>query len=259
MMKSELATSILREGGSSGVVSTGGPGRRLELGQFSMFQRISYNRLFNLVSGVVPATLFFVLVRAETKRLWLFFNRPELAGTDAQFYAIVTSSFSKILFMSLMIALFLFRLQPVSKAKGIMPRLTAVVGTFFMFLLILFPAATPSLLQTLIGTSLVVLGTAFSIIAVGTLGRSFSIMAEARRLVTRGVYSIVRHPLYLAEEIAVLGIVVQVFSLPAVLLLTLHVAIQIRRMENEETVLKNAFPEYETYMVQTRRLIPGVY
>jgi protein-S-isoprenylcysteine O-methyltransferase Ste14 len=128
-----------------------------------------------------------------------------------------------------------------------------------MFLLILFPAATPSLLQTLIGTSLVVLGTAFSIIAVGTLGRSFSIMAEARRLVTRGVYSIVRHPLYLAEEIAVLGIVVQVFSLPAVLLLTLHVAIQIRRMENEETVLKNAFPEYETYMVQTRRLIPGVY
>ena len=128
-----------------------------------------------------------------------------------------------------------------------------------MFLLILFPAATPSLLQTLIGTSLVVLGTAFSIIAVGTLGRSFSIMAEARRLVTRGVYSIVRHPLYLAEEIAVLGIVVKVFSLPAVLLLTLHVAIQIRRMENEETVLKNAFPEYETYMVQTRRLIPGVY
>ncbi len=79
-----------------------------------------------------------------------------------------------------------------------------------MFLLILFPAATPSLLQTLIGTSLVVLGTAFSIIAVGTLGRSFSIMAEARRLVTRGVYSIVRHPLYLAEEIAVLGIVVKV-------------------------------------------------
>ncbi len=128
-----------------------------------------------------------------------------------------------------------------------------------MFLLILFPAATPSLLQTLIGTSLVVLGTAFSIIAVGTLGRSFSIMAEARRLVTRGVYSIVRHPLYLAEEIAVLGIVVKVFSLPAVLLLTLHVAIQIRRMENEETVLINAFPEYETYMVQTRRLIPGVY
>jgi len=37
-------------------------------------------------------------------------------------------------------------------------------------------------------------------------------MAEARRLVTSGPYRLVRHPLYLAEELAVVGIFVQ--SLP---------------------------------------------
>ncbi len=84
-------------------------------------------------------------------------------------------------------------------------------------------------------------------------------MAEARELVTRGPYAFVRHPLYLAEEIAVLGAIVIFLSLPAVLLLFLHVAIQIQRMRNEEAVLQQAFPEYAAYMANTSRAIPGVY
>jgi protein-S-isoprenylcysteine O-methyltransferase Ste14 len=58
-----------------------------------------------------------------------------------------------------------------------------------------------------ISTRLLLGGNALAVLVLVQLGRSFSIMAEARRLVTSGVYRWVRHPLYLAEELAVIGIV----------------------------------------------------
>jgi hypothetical protein len=90
------------------------------------------------------------------------------------------------------------------------------------------------------------------------LGRSFSVMAEARQLVTAGVYRHVRHPLYLAEEIAAVGCAMQFFSLWAVLLLAAQIAFQLRRMANEERVLTQSFPEYARYRQNTARLIPGL-
>jgi protein-S-isoprenylcysteine O-methyltransferase Ste14 len=89
------------------------------------------------------------------------------------------------------------------------------------------------------------------------LGKAFSIMAEARRLVTHGPYRYVRHPLYVCEEIAVIGIFIQVMSPMALMIFVLHAVCQIRRMLNEERVLQAAFPEYENYARRTPRLIPA--
>ena len=88
---------------------------------------------------------------------------------------------------------------------------------------------------------------------------SFSIMAEARQLATSGAYRFVRHPLYLAEEIATIGGVIQFFSIWTALLLVVQIACQIRRMRNEEIVLMEVFPEYSNYKRKTPRIIPGVY
>ena len=99
----------------------------------------------------------------------------------------------------------------------------------------------------------------FSIYSIFCLGRSVSIMAEARRLVTHGPYARIRHPLYLGEEIVLLGITLEFISPWAVALLICQWAFQMRRMSYEELVLKGAFPEYETYMARTARLIPGFY
>ena len=89
------------------------------------------------------------------------------------------------------------------------------------------------------------------------LGRAFSIMPEARRLVTHGPYRLIRHPLYLCEEIAVIGIFIQVVSPLAAALLILHAGFQFQRMLNEEKVLSATFPDYEDYARQTPRLIPA--
>ncbi len=105
-------------------------------------------------------------------------------------------------------------------------------------------------------SSLVVVGMLMAFAVLRWLGRAFSIMAEARRLVTHGPYRLVRHPLYICEELAVIGIFVQVISPLAVIIFLMHAAIQFRRMLNEEAVLRETFPEYERYARQTPRLIP---
>jgi protein-S-isoprenylcysteine O-methyltransferase Ste14 len=69
----------------------------------------------------------------------------------------------------------------------------------------------------------------------------------------------VRHPLYLFEEIASLGILLQFFSPYTALVFLVHIVIQIQRMKNEETVLEKVFPEYKYYKATTARVIPKVY
>jgi len=98
-----------------------------------------------------------------------------------------------------------------------------------------------------------------SVAALCQLGRSFSVMAESRQLVTSGPYRFLRHPLYLTEEIAIIGLFMQFVSLWTALFLAVHVAIQLRRIHNEETVLSAKFPEYAAYKRNTSRLIPGIY
>jgi protein-S-isoprenylcysteine O-methyltransferase Ste14 len=84
-------------------------------------------------------------------------------------------------------------------------------------------------------------------------------MAETRQLVTTGPYRFVRHPLYLAEEIAMVGVFVQFASVYTALLLAAQIAFQLRRMHNEELVLTASFPEYAAYQRHTARLVPGIY
>jgi protein-S-isoprenylcysteine O-methyltransferase Ste14 len=150
-------------------------------------------------------------------------------------------------------------MRPTGKARGIEPRVSALIGTFLFTVVVLFPRRELSPIGATVSTLLTLAGNAFAIAVLTRLRGSFSIMAEARRLVTSGVYRFVRHPLYLAEEIAMIGVVMQYLSLWTLLLLAAQIAFQLRRMHNEEVVLGKSFPEYAAYKANTARLIPGIY
>jgi protein-S-isoprenylcysteine O-methyltransferase Ste14 len=86
------------------------------------------------------------------------------------------------------------------------------------------------------------------IIARLPLGSAFSFRAEARHLVTSGLYSRVRHPVYLFSTLAALSVLLTLQIWP---LLALGVAlspISWLRMRREERVLAAAFgQQYERY------------
>jgi protein-S-isoprenylcysteine O-methyltransferase Ste14 len=84
-------------------------------------------------------------------------------------------------------------------------------------------------------------------------------LPEARRLVTNGPYSVIRHPLYLGEAVAFVGVTLQYLSPWALALLALQCIFQLERMKNEELVLLQAFPDYHDYAARTARLVPGLY
>ncbi len=87
----------------------------------------------------------------------------------------------------------------------------------------------------IVSTVLILVGSAAAVVALLRLGRSFSMMAEARRLVTSRSYRYMRHPLYLAEELAIIGLFLQFALLWTMLLLGVRIAFQLRCMRNEET------------------------
>ena len=207
---------------------------------------------------LLPGSFFLFLAMLKARDLLTWIDRHEAASGWA-FYATLGSRISILLFFLLMVTLFVVRSRPRRKAAGFLPRATAILGTFSMSLVPLFPHRVWGPAQMIAGTLLTLVGGLLSVYVLAELGRSFSIMAEARGLVTRGSYALVRHPLYLAEEIAVLGVVVQSLSAMTLLVFALHLFFQLRRMKNEEHVLGQAYPEYQAYQRRTARLIPGVY
>jgi protein-S-isoprenylcysteine O-methyltransferase Ste14 len=155
----------------------------------------------------------------------------------------------------------LVRDTPVAQAAGWQPRVSALVGTNLVFIGILFlaPRTDLGIFYHLLSAGLILTGNLLGIYVLSHLGRSFSIMAEARKLVSDGPYGVIRHPLYLAEQIAILGIFIQYASLAAALLITVHFTFQIQRMLNEEMILGATFPEYAAYMARTARLVPAIW
>jgi protein-S-isoprenylcysteine O-methyltransferase Ste14 len=175
-------------------------------------------------------------------------------------YAIhIATRLSTAAFLLLMAAAVVLRTRPSGKASGLEPRIAALVGSFVMYGVLFFPRRDLSLAAEIIATLLMMIGNAGAVIALSQLGRSFSVMAETRQLVTTGPYRFVRHPLYLAEEIAIVGVFLQFASLWTTLLLVVQIAFQLRRMHNEELVLSVSFPEYVEYRQTTAHLIPGIY
>jgi len=84
------------------------------------------------------------------------------------------------------------------------------------------------------------------------LGRAFAVTPQAKALVTRGLYSRVRHPMYIAVDIAICGVALAAQRWWILLVLLILVPLQIRNSRNERALLLAKFgDEYRTYEQNT--------
>ena len=188
-----------------------------------------------------------------------YMREADPALPSALYVLNIAMRLSVIAYLVVIAASVLVRLRPARKARGVEPRISALIGTFLLTAVVILPRRDLSPVAGLVSALLTTAGSALAVVVLAQLRGSFSIMAESRELVTTGVYRIVRHPLYLAEEIAAIGVAMQFFSPWTVLVLAVQIGFQLRRMRNEEVVLTASFPEYLAYRTRTARILPGIY
>jgi protein-S-isoprenylcysteine O-methyltransferase Ste14 len=170
------------------------------------------------------------------------------------------SVFSIGIYMLMIASLYVLRLRPINKFAGFWPAATALLGGFLLYGLVwLDPRNDLPPWIEIMACILILIGNIFAVYILTKLGRSFSILPEGRQLVTTGPYKIIRHPLYVAEALTILGTMILFFSPAAVILVIVQTALQLGRIHYEERILCATFPEYKKYARHTARLIPGVY
>lgn len=114
-----------------------------------------------------------------------------------------------------------------------------------------------------LGVALFIVGGALRIWPVFVLGRRFSglvAIQPGHRLVTGGIYGMIRHPSYLGLLAGALGWALAFRSGIGVVLALLNLLPLVARIRAEERLLTDQFgAEYEAYRRRTWRLMPGLY
>ena len=166
---------------------------------------------------------------------------------------------SSALFFLVIIYFLIARVTPVSRSKGLFPRIIAVMGTFVGSTMLYLPVANLSLPTLIISNMLILVGSAMAIVVMSYLGQSFAIIPEARKLTMSGPYALVRHPLYVVEVLIMLGAALEFQQPWSMLILITVLILQYCRTIFEERVLEAEYPQYRDYKRRTPRFIPGLY
>jgi protein-S-isoprenylcysteine O-methyltransferase Ste14 len=113
------------------------------------------------------------------------------------------------------------------------------------------------------GVAIYAIGGVLRLAPVFVLGRRFSglvAIQPGHRLVTTGIYGLIRHPSYLGLLVTVLGWGLAFRAGVGVIIAALMLPVVIARIESEERLLSETFgAEYEAYRARSWRLVPYVY
>jgi protein-S-isoprenylcysteine O-methyltransferase Ste14 len=152
-------------------------------------------------------------------------------------------------------ALFLVRRAPDQLSRRPLAWIAAPIGSFAMLLARPGAGGLPHLLCEV----LQMVGLSVAVVSLGTLGRSFGLVAADRGIKTGGPYKLVRHPAYAGYLIGYLGYVLENPSIRNVVLLCVSTVFQLVRIREEEAVLEGD-AAYHRYRRAVRyRLVPRLY
>lgn len=79
------------------------------------------------------------------------------------------------------------------------------------------------------------------------------------KFVKRGIYSVIRHPMYLSVILFVLGCLIYFQAVWSYFPFLLLVYFFTQKIKFEENLLTEKFPEYKSYRMETKKLLPFIY
>ena len=129
--------------------------------------------------------------------------------------------------------------------------LTLAVGTA---LVVVVRQYAPAMWGTMeyFGLCLAVIGFILWTVARFQLGKSLTVSAQARQLVTAGIYSKIRNPIYVFGSSLIVGLILAVGRPILLLAFLIIIPLQIVRARKESAVLEAAFGEpYRAYRAST--------
>ncbi len=98
-----------------------------------------------------------------------------------------------------------------------------------------------------LGVLLSIVATIAWIISRIQLGKNFEVLPVAKSLKTHGIYSKIKHPIYVFSTIAYLGIFIATKDFFIGVMFIFIVFIQIWRARRENKILKKNFSDYDEY------------
>lgn len=135
--------------------------------------------------------------------------------------------------------------------KALLQLAPQMVGSIAMIVLICHVGGPWNAVR-LTGLALTSTAAVFLLTARYQLGKSFSVSAQARQLVTRGIYSRIRNPIYVFSTVMILGLVIAYQNPVFLLIPAALVILQVTRARREARVLEDAFgEEYREYRKRT--------
>ena len=215
------------------------------------------------ISGkLLPLLLWSLLLASEIGALARSSTEMAQAGLRDDLALGVARHTLTLAFFLLVLAAYLTRMRAVSHAVGfrekVLPMVVFLAGPLGIFVLQQL-SLTPRFAVPRTAVALSVAGLALSLWSLWHLRSSFSILAEARRVIRTGPYRFVRHPLYLGEAVTMLGLCLLQGTVTAVLFWAAVNLSQVVRARIEEEKLARQFQDYRDYRRQTRFILPGIY
>jgi protein-S-isoprenylcysteine O-methyltransferase Ste14 len=154
--------------------------------------------------------------------------------------------------------LFMVRRPYYSIDKNYFHQLVALTA-FFSGILLLGNTRTTNSILLNTSTGIILLSNILGILTLVNLGKSFGVLISFRKVQSKGLYSVVRHPMYLTDILLRIGFIISHFSLFALVVFVVSTACYIYRAILEERFLKQK-PEYAAYMEKVKyRFIPYIF
>jgi protein-S-isoprenylcysteine O-methyltransferase Ste14 len=209
-----------------------------------------------IFSRLLPAVFFSVFLARQLLFAWAGLNSIQRLSD----YLFVLQQLLALAYFTMLVVLYSTRLPKRGTDHRAAVIFIAFTGTFSAIVAPFLPGGGRREGLVLVADLVATAGLAYSVWGLAYLRRSFSIIPEARRLVTGGPYALSRHPVYLGEVVAAVGINLATAGWLGTLAILYFIVCELLRIQWEEGVLARAFPdEYPPYALRVPRYAPNPF